>query len=160
MSTPRSMRSKSCLITVIATSLAVVSCDKADLEKDEGRAEVREGFDADLGGPADFESGQYLIIPQQMHSLACDEGTVYFNGECCTLEEVAERVEEDDNKALAEVQNTHDTEKKAKASSRLLKNQEKSVGLAESKLDEILADLKAEEAARDTDGDTEGDADE
>lgn len=138
----------------IVTSLALLSsCDKGQAKKE---AELKAVDPPKMGVLDDPEDGGaspdayngYLIVPQAIENFReCPEDRVFYEGKCCTREELAEEVEESDNQALADVQST-DFEKKAKGSARLIRNQERSVGLAEDKLDEILEDLKAEEKAR------------
>jgi len=145
MSTTRLTKSRNFLISVIVISAGGCGVFKLLPTSHRALASAEStAFDGD--GPlssygASSEDTQDASFP---HSQ-CPDNKIWFNEDCYTAEELSEISKRDDESIVNELSQTDDYLEKAKAGSRLLKNQERAVDMADAKLDAILEDLRKED---------------
>ena len=132
MSTPRSMKSRSFWTTAFAAISLLFGCDAAKKEERPFRVESP-------------EPGLSTPVGKSPEPLDCEDGMIEFEGKCELSKKVVKKLEENDDSAVVEVVTSHDSAKKAKATNRLIRSQEKQVDVAEQKLDAILEDLREDE---------------
>lgn len=143
MSTTRSTKSRNFLISVIAISVG--GCGVFKLLPTSHRALASaESTSFDGEGPSSSPDSSQEGDATFPHSQ-CPDNKIWFNDGCYTAEGLSEISERDDESIVNELSQTDDYLEKARAGSRLLKNQERAVDMADAKLDAILEELRKDE---------------